>query len=134
MLRTLGHAYPLAWMSVHHLLRDFYRKLLMKRNSLSIQGLTLILTESKWTLLKLTNTLILYTNTLILKNVKSWTWRKTGTTITKIDKYKKTEQKFYRGIQTWYEHFWKAELHFYKGTLSRTQLPFGNSNNKHMQI
>ena len=30
---TLGHAYPLLRLSVHHLLRNAHRKLLMKRNS-----------------------------------------------------------------------------------------------------
>ena len=63
---TLGHAYPLSRLSVHHLLRNSRRKLSRKRNSflpnhwplfyLPTQSLTFILTENQWTLLKLTNT------------------------------------------------------------------------------
>ena len=44
------------------------------------------------------------------------------------------EHYFYQGIQNWYEHYWKIKQHFYKGTLNRTQLHFGESTNKHMQI
>ena len=80
------------------------------------------------------------------------TEHKTDLNITKIDKYKKTdqqfydgaqnrhehywitEQHFYRGIQNWHELDWKTEQHFYDGTLNRTQLHFGESNNKHRRM
>ena len=54
--------------------------------------------------------------------------------ITKINKYKKTEQHFYRRIQNWNEHYWKTEQHFYEVTPNRTQLHFGESNNKHIKF
>ena len=63
------------------------------------------------------------------------TEHKTDMNITKIEKYKeKTEQRFCRGIKNWHEPYWKTEQHFYEGTLNRTQLHFGESNNKHIQI
>ena len=32
------------------------------------------------------------------------------------------------------EHYWKTEQHFYEGTLSRTQIHFDESNNKHTRM
>ena len=59
---------------------------------------------------------------------------KTDMNITKIDKYKKTEQHFFDGAQNRQEHCWKTEYHFYEGTQNRTQLHFGEPENKHIQI
>ena len=38
---------------------------------------------------------------------------------------------FYK--KDWHEHYWKTESCFYDGTLNRTQLHLGESNNKHIQ-
>ena len=61
------------------------------------------------------------------------TEHKTDMNITKIDKYKKTKQKKQNSTST-AEYYWNTEQYFYKGTLNRTQLQFGESNNKHIQI
>ena len=46
----------------------------------------------------------------------------------------KTEQRFYHETQNWHEHDWKSEQNFYDRTLNRTQLHFGESNNKHTRM
>ena len=51
-----------------------------------------------------------------------------------ITKYKTTEQHFCCRIQNYHEHYWKTGQHFYEGTLNRTQLHFGEWNNKHMRM
>ena len=48
--------------------------------------------------------------------------------------YWKTEQHFYCGMQNWHEHAWKPEQHFYDGILNRTQLHFGETNNRLTRI
>ena len=64
---------------------------------------------------------------------KNWTWRNTKQTWTLLKK-KKTERYFYDGAQNKHENYWKTEQHFYEGTLNRTQLHFGQTSNKHIQI
>ena len=110
---TLGHAYPLSRLSVHHLLRDSRRKLSMKRNSfltnhwslfyLPTQSLTFILTENQWTLLKLTNTIkkLNSTSTTKTKNKQVYSQIKIHlNNITKIRKYKKPNYKVSKNKHT----------------------------------
>ena len=59
--------------------------------------------------------------------------------ITKINKYKTSEQYFYDVTQNRHEHYQnqqirKTEHHFYDGLQNRTQLHFREPSNKHKQI
>ena len=42
------------------------------------------------------------------------TEHKTDMNITKIDKYKKTEQQLYDGPRDRYDHYWNWQIHFFK--------------------
>ena len=55
-------------------------------------------------------------------------------TLLKLAKAKKTQQHFYDEAENRHEHYQKTEQYFYKGTLSRIQLHFGEPSNKRIQI
>ena len=62
-----------------------------------------------------------------LLNTKNWSWQNTKQTWTLLN----TKPG---GAQNRHEHYGKIEQLFYDGTLNRTQLHFGEPNNKHRRM